>query len=97
MFNFITNVKEFFNIDNWEINEPIILRDLYALLDSIRGVQTVKQINIVNKVGEASGYSSYAYSIEGATKNGVVYPSLDPMIFEVKYLDTDIKGRVVNL
>jgi hypothetical protein len=97
LFNCIVKVKEFFNIDNWGINEPIILRDLYALLDAVRGVQTVKYVNIVNKVGESDGYSSYAYSIEGATKNGVVYPSLDPMIFEVKYLDTDIKGRVVNL
>lgn len=97
LFNCITKVKEFFNVDNWEINEPIILRDLYAILDSIRGVQTVKQVNIVNKVGESNGYSPYAYSIDGATKNGVIYPSLDPMIFEVKYLDSDIKGRVVSL
>jgi len=97
LFNCITKIKEFFNIDNWEINEPIILRDIYALLDSVRGVQTVKQVSITNKVGESNGYSAYAYSIEGATKNNVIYPSLDPMIFEVKYLDTDIKGRVVNL
>ncbi len=32
-----------------------------------------------------------------ATQNNVVYPSLDPMIFEVKYLSQDIQGRVVPL
>ena len=29
-------------------------------------------------------------------KNGVVYPSRDPAIFELKYPDTDIIGRVVG-
>ena len=29
--------------------------------------------------------------------NNVVYPSLDPMIFEVKYPNNDIQGRVTTL
>ena len=33
----------------------------------------------------------------GATIGNVVYPSLDPMIFEVKYPNQDIQGRVVTL
>ena len=74
-----------------------MLRDLYILLDKINGVQTIKKINIINKVGTNLGYSQYAYDINGATQNNVVYPSLDPMIFEVKYPDTDIVGRVVPL
>ncbi len=61
------------------------------------GVQTVKNITISNKVGTALGYSQFAYDVTGATINNVVYPSLDPMIFEVKYPNTDIQGRVVNL
>ena len=28
--------------------------------------------------------------------NNVIYPSLDSMIFEVKYPNNDIKGRVVT-
>ena len=65
------------------------------MLDKIDGVQTVKNINISNQVGGI--YSSYAYDIPGATKGNVIYPSVDPMIFEVKYPDSDIKGRVVSL
>ena len=42
-------------------------------------------------------YTVYSYDIKGATSNNVIYPSLDPMIFEVKYLNTDIQGRVVSL
>jgi hypothetical protein len=93
----ILALQDFFAIKNWQINEPIILRDLYVLLDNIEGVQTVKTITISNKVGTALGYSEFAYDVSGATINNVVYPSLDPMIFEVKYPNTDIQGRVVNL
>ena len=52
---------------------------------------------IVNKTGTNTGYSEYAYDIDGATQNGVIYPSLDPCIFEVKYPTDDIKGRIVTL
>ena len=93
----ITALKDFFTIDKWAINEPIVLRDLYILLDAIEGVQTVQNITISNLSGEDLGYSKYSYDILAATQNNVVYPSLDPSIFEVKYPNTDIQGRVVNL
>jgi len=93
----ISALQSYFAISNWQINQPIILREIYILLDKIEGVQTVKTINISNKVGTNLGYSEYAYDMSGATKNNVVYPSLDPMIFEVKYPQTDIQGRVVSL
>ena len=85
-----------FNIEDWQINQPIIMRDLYVLLDRIEGVQTVKNIKIYNKTGISLGYSNYSYDVEGALVNGIIYPSVDPMIFEVKYPNTDIKGRVVS-
>lgn len=93
----ISSLVEYFDIDKWQINEPIILKDLSILLDKVEGVQTVKNVTISNKTGEILGYSAYAYDIEGATSNGIVYPSLDPMIFELKNPNTDIKGRVVPL
>jgi hypothetical protein len=93
----ITALQDYFNLSNWQINQPIFLRDLYVLLDRIKGVQTVKNISLSNKAGTTSGYSQYAYDIVGATQNQVIYPSLDPSIFEVKYPATDIKGKVVPL
>ena len=93
--NCITKLKDYFNIDNWQINEPILLRDLYIMLDNVDGVQNVKTVNITNKYGSLLGYSNYSYDIPGAIINNVIYPSLDPMVFEVKYPDNDIKGRVV--
>jgi hypothetical protein len=93
----ITALQGYFAINNWQINQPIVLRELYILLDKIEGVQTVKTINISNLTGTNLGYSAFAYNISGATKDNVVYPSIDPMIFEVKYPSTDIQGRVVSL
>ena len=94
--NCISALKDYFNIDKWQINEPILLKDLFILLDKIEGVQTVKTVTINNKVGSSLNYSNYAYDIPGAIQDNVIYPSLDPMIFEVKYPDNDIKGRVVT-
>jgi hypothetical protein len=93
----IVALKDYFAINKWAINQPIILRNIYILLDAIEGVQTVQDITINNLVGENLGYSKYAYSIPGATAANVIYPSLDPSIFEVKYPNQDIQGRVVNL
>jgi hypothetical protein len=93
----ILALQDYFKVSNWQINQPIILRNVYIILDRIEGVQTVKTVDIVNKVGVNLGYSPYAYDITGATANNVIYPSLDPSIFEVKYLNTDIQGKVVPL
>jgi len=95
----IITLQQYFNILNWQINEPIIYKDINVLLDKVEGVQTVKTLTITNKNINNSGasYSAYAYDTLGATLNGVLYPSIDPMIFEVKYPNSDITGRIVNI
>ena len=92
----INTLKSYFNIDKWQINQPIIFRDVYILLDQIEGVQTVKKVYFNNLSGASLGYSEFGYDLEGATIDGVLYPSIDPSIFEVKYPNQDIKGRVVS-
>jgi len=89
----LIKLKEYFNIEAWQINQPIILSDIYAFLLRIPGVRSVPQLEIVNKQG--GSYSPYGYDIVGATKKGIIYPSLDPSIFEIRYPDVDIKGRVI--
>jgi hypothetical protein len=93
----IASLKDYFDLGKWQINQPILLKDLYILLDKVEGVQTVKNITVNNKVGNSLGYSQYAYDINGATYNNVIYPSLDPSIFEIRYPDQDINGRVAPL
>ena len=92
----ITALKDYFDIDKWQINQPILINNVKNVIDGVDGVQTVKKLEFVNKVGENEGYSKLVYDINGATINEVLYPSLDPSIFELKYPDTDIQGRVVT-
>ncbi len=93
----IVALQDYFLIDKWQINQPIIINPLFVLLDEIDGVQTVKKIEFKNLVGVNKGYSQYAYDMVGATQNGTIFPSLDPSIFEIKFPNTDIKGRIVSI
>lgn len=91
----IDAIKEFFNIDRWQINQPIILNDLRLIIGSVDGVQTVINVEITNKYKFKDGrdYFEYRYPIEEAIVDDVVYPSLDPCIFEIRYPETDIVGN----
>ena len=92
----VNALKDYFNIDRWQINQPIVYTELYNLLQSQDGVQSVTKV-IINNLHDATlGYSNIFYGIKEATKNGIVYPSLDPSIFEVKFPDNDIKGRIAT-
>lgn len=92
----LATLRTYFARENWQVNQPIILSEIYTALDQIAGVQTVQKVTINNIAGTNQGYSQYSYDISGATLNGVIYPSLDPSIFEVKFPDVDIQGRVVT-
>jgi hypothetical protein len=94
--NCISTIQDHFNVDKWQINQPIILSDIQSKLLQVKGVQSVVKLEIVNKQDATNTvYSQYGYDIAGATRQGNIYPSLDPAIFEVRYPNTDIQGRVV--
>lgn len=92
----IDTVKQLFDIDKWQINQPIIKSDVMNVLGNTKGVQSVVGVLFKNLYDSALGYSGNIYDLNTATKNGVLYPSLDPSIFEVKFPNSDIRGRVVN-
>jgi hypothetical protein len=87
----ITELKEFFKTDNFGFNQTINLSEIELLLANVEGVISVPVLKIKNLC--SGNYSSCAYNIEAATKDKIVYPSLDPCVFELKYPDVDIKGR----
>jgi hypothetical protein len=90
----INALKTHFSIDNWQINQPIILADIYSVLLQLPQVQSVHNVQITNLQG--GNYSQYGYDILGATRNNIIYPSIDPSIFEVRFPDVDIQGRVIT-
>jgi hypothetical protein len=90
----IEELKKYFNIEKWQINQPIIESEIYNLIGNVKGVQSVISVTFKNLAGIEKGYSQYKYDFSTATKNGIIYPSLDPSIFEVKNLNSDIKGNI---
>jgi hypothetical protein len=89
----IEELKSFFAIENWQFNQTINISDIELTLAMVEGVASVQNLEIVNKCG--GSYARNSYDIKGATKNKIIYPSLDPSIFEVKFPDKDIKGRAI--
>jgi len=92
----IDRLKFLFANDRMQINASINISNLMTELDRIDGVQSVVGLDIINKYDRNRGYSGNVYDIRSATKHNIVYPSLDACIFEVKYPDSDIKGRIVK-
>ena len=94
--NCLTQLKDYFNIDNWTFNKPINISEIELILANVEGVMSVPSVKISNLCGDAGiSYSPNKYNIDEATKGKIVYPSLDPSIFEVKFPNKDIKGRAL--
>ena len=94
----IDRVQTFFDIGAWQLNQPIILNDLYMEIASTEGVQSVLNVEVFNRYSfkDGSDYEDYIYDIKSATNNGIIYPSLDPCIFEIRYPEQDIIGSAVQ-
>ena len=106
LFRAIQQVKKFFATEKWQINQPIILSDLAYQISLVDGVVSIvppetnnPQKNLIvieNKHLTTDNYSGNVYDIDSASKDGIIYPSLDPSIFELKFPDIDIEGRVLG-
>ena len=92
----IDSMRTMFDVDKWQINQPIIKSNVTTTLANIKGVQSVVGVKFKNLFDSDFNYSGNIYDIDTATRNGIIYPSLDPSIFEVKFPDQDIRGRVVS-
>ena len=93
--NCISTVQSFFDISNWTFSQPINLSQLNLEIAKVEGVQAVVNLKVYNLTTINGAYSSVQYDIDSATKNGIIYPSVDPSIFEVKYPNNDIRGSVL--
>ena len=93
--NCLTQLQDYFNIDNWTFNKPINISEIELILANVEGVMSVPSVKLYNLCGGDGNYSPNRYNIDEATKGKIVYPSLDPSIFEVKYPNKDIKGRAL--
>jgi hypothetical protein len=91
----IDKVKSFFEIEKWTFNQPININLLELEIAKTEGVQSVIHITLNNLTVDNGNYSPHEYNLQQATINNIVYPSLDPSVFEIKYPDSDIRGSVL--
>ena len=93
----LTEMQDYFNIDKWTFNKPINISEMELLLANVEGVMSVPSVKVYNicKSDNGENYSENRYNIDEATVGKMVYPSLDPCVFEVKYPNKDIKGRAL--
>lgn len=92
----IDMLTKYFDNDKMEIKKPIFKNIVLKEIAQVEGVLSVTSLDFFNLYDTTLGYSGNVYNLEMATKRSIIYPSLDPSIFEIKYPRKDIRGRVVN-
>ena len=97
--NVINKVKQFFNIKNFEIDQPIVIDEVQNIIFNNLGVLTVNSLefkNITGTVGNSNPreYSDVQFDISANTDRRII---IGPpgSIFELRFSDFDIIGSVV--
>ena len=90
----IGRLKQYFNIKNFEIDQPIILSDLTNIVFNNQGVISVEDLKVKNIIGSVGtrSYSNTQFDTKINTRKGLI---IGPpgSIFEVRYSDYDIIGN----
>lgn len=100
LFNISEKVEEFFNVNRWELNQPIVLEELRRKMFEAEGALSITNVDFTCKFDTEQGYSGVYYdvSVNGSnfdSQRGILYPPADIGIFELKYPPQDIRGKHV--
>ena len=91
----ISKITDMFEIESISIMQPIELGEIELELSKVSGVKSVILVDVINLNIQDGDYSENEYDIKSATIGKTIYPSKDPSIFELKFPDKDISGRVI--
>ena len=91
-----SRLKTFFNIRHAQINKPIIIGEIENLILNVPGVVSLLSFRVVGKSGIINGnsYSEFDFDVKMNIDRGFIFPPPGG-IFEVKYANEDIVGRVI--
>ena len=91
-----SSLKKYFNIENFQIGQPIIVGEINNIILNAEGVQSLISLNFVNfsKTLNNRNYSNEKFSIVENLNRGMIFPPVNG-IFEIKYPEYDIVGRAV--
>ncbi len=84
--NTLRKVKEFFDVNRWQLSQPIILDDVRVLIKETEGVLSIAELTFKNKNNIIDGvsYSQEVFDVAGFTKNGILFCP-NNAIFEIRY------------
>lgn len=93
--NVQSKLIQYFNIGNYQMDQPIILDDIRNIIYNNTGVLAIRGLTAENLTGIVSGrlYSPDKYDIaSNLINNSILIPPAGGM-FEVKYKNFDLNGR----
>jgi hypothetical protein len=91
--NVNTSLKEYFKIENFQIEQPIMISDIVNIIINTKDVVSLVSLDFLNLTGESEGneYSDISFSVNSNTERGMIICP-PGSIFEIKYPDDDIVG-----
>ena len=96
--NVQSKLVQYFNINNFQIDQPLILDDIRNIVYNVTGVVAVRGITVANVTGVSGDrtYSNVKYDIQtNLISDSILIPPLGGM-FELKFPTYDLVGRVAG-
>jgi hypothetical protein len=93
----ISDIQSQFKVQNFHINQPIVMSDVMSTIFTKNGVISVDIIKFNNLSGTVKNkfYSPITFDVNVNTKNKIIYPPVGG-IFEIKYPDINIIGKAIT-
>jgi hypothetical protein len=92
--NILTKLQKYFDVSNFNIDQPIVMSDLSNLIFQVPGIISINLIRFDNLSGVVKNqkYSNVTYDVQANTRLGLIFPPTGG-IFEVRYPETDLIGK----
>lgn len=90
----LQSLRTYFNISNFQIDQPIMVEEVRNIIYNTNGVSSVPLLQFQNLVNSFEGrnYSDSFFDVKANQKRGILYPTPNS-IFEIKYPLYDIVGK----
>ncbi len=92
----ISRIRDIMKIDNFQIDQPILLDDITNVIINTPGVVSLLNLEVTPKTGVDNDrtYSDFYFDYAGSTRNKIIVGP-PGNIFELKYPDSDIIGSAL--
>ncbi|MFA6049707.1 MAG: hypothetical protein WC761_00650 [Candidatus Paceibacterota bacterium] len=94
--NTLQKLKNYFDVKNFEIDQPLVIADIQNIIYNTPGVVSVVSIDVSSVYGTSGNrsYSTEQFDVPANTFRGILFGP-PGSIFEVKFKDVDIIGTAV--